>query len=201
MKYLLIVLLLAPGGMASHAATMNMNGVLSSTEGVGSLGVGTGTLSLCLLANFAERCPMRQEVLTIAFPALSESARLPMSHPLRHANPKVVAIPLSSFPDGGIYIHEVVRYILGSEDEAAAARQLLEASNYGPAGRHYLLCSHSKAVADGKAFPNTKSAVEYLRKNHVESVLYLTHETSFPKTIPADIMHSGLLIRTLDWHK
>ena len=74
MKYLLIVLLLAPGGMASHAATMNMNGVLSSTEGVGSLGVGTGTLSLRLLANFAERCPMRQEVLTIAFPALSESA-------------------------------------------------------------------------------------------------------------------------------
>ena len=200
-KHLPIICVLALSSLATPAATVVLNEVPIPTEVMGTRAPGAGALTLRLSGDSFDRCPMPKEMLAIMFPALSESAPLPYSHPLRHPNPNVVTIPISMWPDGGLYIHQVVRYILGSEAEAAAARQLLQAANFGHTGKHYLLCSDSKAVADGKAFIRAKDAVEYLLNDHVDSVLYLTHETSFPTAIPDDLKHSGLSVHVLDGHK
>ena len=141
------------------------------------------------------------EIVTLAFPILSGSLTLPNSHPLRHPTPNVITSPISICPDGGIFVHQVVRYILGSETEAAAARQLLEASHFGSKGRHYLFVGDCNAVADGKVFSKTNDAVRYLMSSHADPVLYLTHETSFPREIPDALMRAGLSLYKLDGHK
>ena len=197
----LTLVVLAIGSLSSPAATVTLSGVLISTEALAEGAPQTGAFPLRLSGDFFDHCTAKNEIITLAFPTLSESLTLPNSHPLRHPKPNVITAPISCWPDGGIYIHQVVRYILGSETEAAAARQLLEASDFGSTGRHYLLVSDCKAVADGKVFSKTKDAVKYLMNNHVDSVLYLTHETSFPTEIPDDLMHSGISLYILDGHK
>ncbi|MEA3208014.1 MAG: hypothetical protein QOE70_1071 [Chthoniobacter sp.] len=68
-------------------------------------------------------------------------AALPDTHPLRHPKASVITRPLAWWPDGGILINQVIRYILASEDEATAARALLDASGYGANRDHYLWVS------------------------------------------------------------
>lgn len=128
-------------------------------------------------------------------------AALPEPHPLKHPNATVDIAPRSLRVAGAIPINEVIGYILGSQEEADAARRLLEAAGYGPNGEHYLYCEKDKAVADGKAFASNKEAVEHLVKSGVKVALYLTKDNAHPKTIPSDLTYTGLALRALDWHK
>ena len=195
------LVVLAIACVNSAAATLILNGSMVSTETMCEQEIEKQGLALHFARSDLNGNAMCDDALATAFPLLLESIPLPIGHPLRHPHPSVITSPLSFWPDGGMYIHEVVRFILGSKAEAAAARELLDIARFGPTGTHYLMEGESKSVADGKAFGNTRDAIAYLKENHASSVLYLTCSTSFPAALPRALDHSGLAFYTLDGHK
>lgn len=130
-------------------------------------------------------------------------AALPDTHPLRHPKASVITRPLAWGPDGGILINQVIRYILTSEDEATAARALLDASGYGASREHYFWVStaQDRFIADGRIFESLKDSKEYFRANSIRTALYVEEASSFPKSIPAEFTSRALALWALDWRK
>jgi hypothetical protein len=115
----------------------------------------------------------------------------------------VIDQPWGDWKDGWIYVHEVIAYIHGSEDERMAARAILEREGYGPKGRHYLYCGErgKPAVADGQPFKTREQALQYLKEKKVQVAYYFSLESSFPKMIPGEITYYGTAFRVLDHFK
>lgn len=105
---------------------------------------------------------------------------------------------------GWLYIHEVIAYVLGTDEERLAARVLLELAGYdGPGAGHYLYCGgeDAPAVADGRVFKTRTDALKYLKEQNVTAATYFATDTSFPKSIPAEITWNGTAFRVLSWKK
>jgi hypothetical protein len=134
---------------------------------------------------------------------LAAQGELPTTHPLRHPKLVVMYQPSGKWDDGWIYVHEVAAYVLGSLDERAAARAILEREGYGPKGHHYLFCGEAgkRAVADGQPFKTREAALEHLKKEKVAVAFYFSTTSSFPATIPGELTYRGTAFRVLDRFK
>ena len=142
-------------------------------------------------------------LLFLLLSAASLPATLPEAHPLRHPKASVISQPLGILPKGGIHLNELIGYVLGSEDEATAARTLLQSSGYGPTGTHYLWANNAKNrfIVDGHVFHTIRDAKEHLRENNIRVALYIEESQAFPSAIPAAFTSSAIALWTLDSHK
>ena len=200
MRTLAIVTVLVMGP-PSPAATVNLAGALVTSWAAADRGIETGAFT-CLGSDKLLDCQlMEPAVLAWAIPTIPESLNLPTAHPLRQPDAVIETGVRNIRIPGMIPLHEAVRYILGSADEAAAARRLLENCGFGPKGRHYLLVARDKVVADGVVFPNVGEALAHLGKTKVDRALFLTAESSFPQKVPRELTYAYVKFQVWDGHK
>lgn len=140
--------------------------------------------------------------LFLLLPLLARGA-LPVGHPLANPSLNVIERPTGNWPEGALYLHEVVGYILGSPDERTTAQSILGQRGYGRAGRHYLYCAgpSAPAVVDGIPFKTRDEALAYLLIQRIEAAIYLCPTTTFPDTVPLELANKGTVLRVLDSRK
>ncbi len=142
-------------------------------------------------------------LLLFLLSSLVARGTLPVGHPLVNPSLSIIERPVGNWPEGALYVHQVVGYILGSPDERASAQSLLEQRGYGPEGKHYLYCAgpDAPAVVDGIPFKTRDEALAYLRIHRIKAAIYLCPTTTFPDTIPVELAKGETVFRVLDGRK
>ena len=191
---MMMLLMVARG----RAATVTLDGALITTGPDFEI----GSFTFIHLERNADSRLMEPCPLEWVFPAIPESFRLPSGHPMRHPEAFVSTAAHNIKIPGEIPLYRVIRYLLGTADEAEVARHLLENSGYGPKGQHYLLMADHHVVADGQVFPDLENALIHLVDGKIERALYVTDEDLFPnKELPPAFKFHRIKFELLDWSK
>ena len=138
--------------------------------------------------------------LTFILLNCKNNTTVPQSHPLKHPQFKIIAQPRGDWVDGWLYIHEVMDYIFKSKSEKIEALSKLSKIGYGPNKSSFLIHNDRNISVNGNIFSNISSALDFIQKNNLKRVLYVTN-TSFPRQIPENIKIPGVDFWVLDHRK
>lgn len=121
-------------------------------------------------------------------------------HPLNHPEFHIQDAPISSWSDGWNYHTDVMEYLFKSEEERVLAISKLLEAGYGYGKKDYLFVSGKNISVNGVNFKSLEEARNYIRRENMKKVLY-TDQTTFPKSIPDDIIMHGVEFWLIDWRK
>lgn len=112
---------------------------------------------------------------------------LPLLHPLKHPEVEVVDVPIGTWADGFIYIHDVMDYIFASEAENTLAVNILLRFGYGHGKKDYLYFNGKKSTVNGKVFETYGEAKTFLKNSNIKKLqVFIKNKEDFPAEIKSD---------------